>query len=148
MRRLFLSLALSFFFSNSFANLAANHPSTSSRATGRAERDLAALPISDSTFSSLAPYSFRPAGIVPVAPIPEASYLYRNPILSGLVRAVGFVAPSLVISTPELAKGLIEVALKGGSGSIGGWPGKGAVGNEGVFENEEIKRLAKGQAAV
>jgi hypothetical protein len=56
------------------------------------------------------------------------------------------LAPSYVINTDILARGMIEAALKGSSGSIEGWDGKGKVGNVGVFDNEEIKKLAKGSA--
>lgn len=42
-----------------------------------------------------------------------------------------------------LARAMIEAALRGGNGSIEGWEGKGKVGNEGVFENADIKRLAE-----
>jgi hypothetical protein len=43
---------------------------------------------------------------------------------------------------------MIEVALKGSNGSVEGWAGKGGVGNEGVFENEEIKRVGRGAASL
>lgn len=54
------------------------------------------------------------------------------------------LAPSYVINTDTLARGMIEAALTGSSGSIEGWEGKGKVGNSGVFANEEIKKLSKG----
>ena len=47
-----------------------------------------------------------------------------------------------VIDASVLARGMIEAALKGASGEIKGWEGKGQAGNEGVFANEEIKALA------
>ena len=49
------------------------------------------------------------------------------------------------IDTATLARGMIEAAVKGSSGMIPGWEGKGRVGNEGVFDNEEIKALAGGR---
>ncbi|ORY78464.1 nucleoside-diphosphate-sugar epimerase [Leucosporidium creatinivorum] len=90
----------------------------------------------------LAPYTFRPAGIAPLHPIPDATWANRN--LKFLFPLFRCVAPSYVINTDTLARGMIEAALKGSSGTIEGWEGKGKVGNAGVFDNEEIKQLAKG----
>ncbi|KAI5474633.1 nucleoside-diphosphate-sugar epimerase, partial [Pseudohyphozyma bogoriensis] len=105
------------------------------RVKGQAEKALA------SNFPSLATYNFRPAGILPTRPIPEASFLYRcgTPIM----KAIRLVAPSMVITTEQLARGMIEAALQGSTGSIPGWEGKGKPGDKGVFDNEEIKVLAK-----
>ncbi|BGP15091.1 hypothetical protein JCM10213_002763 [Rhodosporidiobolus nylandii] len=114
------------------------------RLKGKAERLLAQLPAEG--YPSLAPFSFRPGGILPIAPVSEAPWFYRPPLLS-IMRALGLIWPAGVIKTDELAKGLIEACLQGGKGKIEGWPGKGEVGNDGVFGNVEIKRLASAQKA-
>ncbi|GAA5902897.1 hypothetical protein JCM6882_009155 [Rhodosporidiobolus microsporus] len=114
------------------------------RVKGKAERTLASLPTTG--FPSLAPFSFRPGGILPVQPVPEAPWFYRFPF-SAVLSGLNVVAPSHMIKTDVLARGMIEACLKGSSGRIEGWPGKGESGNEGVFANQEIKRLAEGKAA-
>lgn len=38
---------------------------------------------------------------------------------------------------------MIRAVLAGGSGAIPGWAGKGVKGDEGAFESEEIKKLAR-----
>ena len=57
------------------------------RVKGRAERALAELNEQSGLGARLATYSFRPAGIEPVAPVPEASRLQRwlYPVVSGVV---------------------------------------------------------------
>ncbi|MCJ1238653.1 hypothetical protein MMC14_006644 [Varicellaria rhodocarpa] len=107
------------------------------RVKGRAERDLALLP---SEYQSLATYSFRPAAILPSAPIPEAPRTQK--ILTTIVPVLRPFMKAYVIDASVLARGMIEAALKGASGEIKGWEGKGQAGNEGVFANEEIKALA------
>ncbi|GAA5960026.1 hypothetical protein JCM21900_004026 [Sporobolomyces salmonicolor] len=114
------------------------------RVKGRAEKDLALLPTSG--YPSLAVYNFRPGGIVPIHPVPEAPALYRSPILLGLIKGLGLLSAKWTVRTDELAKGLIEVCMKGASGEVPGWAGKGKVGNDGVFDNLEIKRLAEGKS--
>lgn len=76
-------------------------------------------------------------------PIPEASYLQK--FANALVPVVKIFSsdPSFVIDTVELAQGMIQAALAGGNGKIEGWQGKGQVGNENTFDNQEIKRLAR-----
>lgn len=107
--------------------------------TGKAERVLAELP--SQGYPTLAVYSFRPAGIVPIHPVPEAPWFYRPPLLS-VIKGLGALYPPMVIKTNVLAQGMLAAVLKGGQGDVPGWPGKGAVGNDGVFDNEEIKKLA------
>lgn len=106
--------------------------------TGRAEAALAAL----RSLPTLTTYSFRPAGIVPVAPVPESGFLQRV-IGPPLFAVMGVLSPGLLIKTDVLATGMIEAVLRGASGEIAGWEGKGARGDRGVFENDEIKRLAE-----
>lgn len=106
--------------------------------SGRAEKEIALLPPT----IPIAPYSFRPAGIAPLHPIPDATFMNRN--VRFLFPVIRRLAPSYVINTDSLTRGMIEVALKGSRGTIEGWEGKGKVGNAGVFDNEEIKKLAKG----
>lgn len=67
--------------------------------------------------------------------------------MQSIFRPVGRLFPSIVTDAPVLARAMIEAALRGGSGSIAGWEGKGQVGNEGVFENAEIKQLASESAS-
>ncbi|GAA5878450.1 hypothetical protein JCM8547_006586 [Rhodosporidiobolus lusitaniae] len=117
------------------------------RVKGKTELALARLPAASPDYSSLTAYSFRPGGILPPKPIPDGSFRYRNPLFLRTMHGIGWLTPSYVISTVDLAKGMIEVALKGGKGEVAGWPGKGAEGNAGTFDNEEIKRVAKGEAA-
>ena len=104
---------------------------------GRAERDLALLP---SKYPTLATYSFRPAAILPVAPVPEVPFVVK--IANAIFPVIRPLIKSHVIDTPVLARGMIEAALKGASGAIKGWDGKGKAGNENVFANEDIKALA------
>lgn len=112
--------------------------------TGRAESALASL----RTIPTLTTYSFRPAGIRPVAPVPEAGFLQR--IVGGrfLFPIFSVVLPQYLISSDTLATGMIRAVVNGASGTIAGWEGKGERGDAGVFENEEIKRLADGKAGV
>lgn len=112
-----------------------------SHSAGRAEAALAALPTSSPTLP-IAPYSFRPAGIAPIHPTPDAPAIYRY--LNWLFPVVGALLPTAIIKTDVLARGMLEVALKGSSGAVPGWEGKGQPGNKGVFDSEEIKKLAKG----
>ncbi|GAA6057432.1 hypothetical protein JCM3770_002461 [Rhodotorula araucariae] len=114
------------------------------RVKGKAEKLLAELP--SQGYPSLAVYSFRPAGIIPIHPVPEAPFFYRPPFLS-LMKGLGALYPPAVIKTDVLGRGMLETVLKGAAGTLPGWPGKGAVGNEGVFDNEEIKKLALGVQA-
>lgn len=109
---------------------------------GRAEKELASI----SSSLPIAPYSFRPAGIAPIHPIPEAAFLNRA--ANYLFPIFRRLAPSFVINADVLARGLLEVALRGSSGEVEGWEGKGGVGNEGVFTSEEIKVLAKSSPVV
>lgn len=104
---------------------------------GRAEAQLALL---QHELPNLAVYSFRPAGILPIHPTPDAKSLQKFANVVG--PWIGRVSKSLVIYTDVLARGMINAALKGASGTIEGWEGKGKVGNEGVFDNLEIRRLA------
>ncbi|GAA5990985.1 hypothetical protein JCM11641_007728 [Rhodosporidiobolus odoratus] len=115
------------------------------RVKGKAEHLLAGLPTAG--HPSLAPFSFRPAGILPIHPVPDAPWFYKGPFLP-VMRGIGTVFPSTAVRTDVLAKGLIEVCLKGGTGEVKGWKGRGEVGNEGVFKNEEIKLLAMGREKV
>lgn len=115
---------------------------------GKAERLLAALPSSSPDYASLAPFIFRPMTILPSHPVPDGSFLYRQPLLFLLVKTIARFVPSTSISSEELAKGMIEVVVNGGRGTLEGWEGKGEAGNEGTFGNEEIKRLARGEKAV
>lgn len=105
---------------------------------GRAEKSLALL---RDTTPTLATYSFRPAGIVPIHPVPEAGTMQK--VANCLVPVLKPFFGSYLINTDVLATGMIEAAINGASGEIKGWPGKGLVGNEGVFSNEEIKELAQ-----
>ncbi|MCJ1350274.1 MAG: hypothetical protein MMC33_000255 [Icmadophila ericetorum] len=107
------------------------------RVKGRAEAELAAL---QSTLPTLAVYSFRPAAIIPIHPTPDAATLQRVGNVIG--PWLGKVKKNLVIYTDVLARGMLNAAARGASGRIEGWEGKGGVGNEGVFENVEIKKLA------
>lgn len=111
--------------------------------TGRAEKALACL-----NLPNLATYSFRPALIYPIEPTPEANLLQRASNAVVPVIKLFSADPSFMIDTKELAEGMIVAALKGGQGSIPGWPGKGQVGNANVFENEEIKRLVREKGAL
>ncbi|GAA5822171.1 hypothetical protein JCM11251_004880 [Rhodosporidiobolus azoricus] len=114
------------------------------RVKGKAERTLASLPSSGAPH--LAPFSFRPGGIDPIHSVPDAHFFYRPPF-SVLFWGMRKFLPSLMIRTDVLAHGMIEACLRGSSGHIDGWEGKGQVGNEGVFNNEEIKRLAGSKTA-
>ena len=80
---------------------------------------------------------------MPIHPIPDAPRTIRwgNAYLIPVLKPL--LAKKYFINTDVLAKGMIEAALKGDSGKIEGWAGKGEVGNQGVFDNEEIKKLAK-----
>ncbi|GAA6004825.1 hypothetical protein JCM10207_008418 [Rhodosporidiobolus poonsookiae] len=109
------------------------------RVKGKAEHQLAEMP---STVPSLATYSFRPGGISPLHPAPGRPW-WHSPVL-GVLKVV---YPSGVIGADTLARGMIDVALRGGSGTVEGWEGKGKAGNEGAFSNVEIKRLEKGESA-
>lgn len=60
-----------------------------------------------------------------------------------LLPAFSFIYPSIVNRTDNLARAMIESVLRGGSGEIDGWKGKGLLGNEGAFESGEINVLAK-----
>jgi len=51
--------------------------------------------------------------------------------------------PAGVITTKDLANGILRVAHAGASGTVPGWEGKGRVGDAGVFDNNEIKQLAR-----
>ncbi|BGP23961.1 nucleoside-diphosphate-sugar epimerase [Rhodotorula toruloides] len=110
------------------------------RIKGDAERQLAQLPSEGNP--SLATYSFRPAGILSSSPDPNAAIAANRPFIQSAARILGRFFPSMVTDAPVLARAMIEAALRGGSGSVEGWEGKGKVGNEGVFENADIKRLA------
>ncbi|KAM0753475.1 nucleoside-diphosphate-sugar epimerase [Meredithblackwellia eburnea MCA 4105] len=108
------------------------------RVKGRAEVALADL---RSTLPTLTTYSFRPAGIRPIHPVPEADWKQRV-VYPKLFSLVSFFAKDLVVNTDVLAKGMLEVLLKGGSGEVEGWKGKGERGNENTFDTAEIKKLA------
>lgn len=110
---------------------------------GKAERILAELP--SEGYPSLAVFSFRPAGIVPIRPNPEAQWWF-GPAMAA-VKGLGALYPPFAIKTDVLGRGMLEAVIKGRSGSVPGWPGKGLPGNEGVFRNEELKRLAAGQGS-
>ncbi|GAA6037794.1 hypothetical protein JCM8097_005041 [Rhodosporidiobolus ruineniae] len=120
---------------------------STSRIAGKAERVLADLPSSGSPY--LAPYSFRPAGIFPVQPTPELSWLHRGAV--GIAKPIFFtLMPSMAIKADDLARGMIEAclkAVKSEASEIEGWPGKGKLGNEATFDTNEIKALARGEAA-
>lgn len=61
------------------------------------------------------------------------------PFIRGVVdKALG------AIDTDVLALGMVEAVLKGSSGVIPGWEGKGKAGDAGTFNNTEIIKLAKG----
>lgn len=57
------------------------------------------------------------------------------------------ILPNMMISTDLLAQSMIRVALEGKSGAVKGWPGKGGLGDESVFDRTEIPRLAAGSDA-
>ncbi|GAA6006320.1 uncharacterized protein JCM10292_002647 [Rhodotorula paludigena] len=113
------------------------------RIKGKAERILAALP--SEGYPSLAVFSFRPAGIVPIRSNPEAQWWF-GPAMAA-VKGLGALYPPFAIKTDALGRGMLEAVIKGRSGSVPGWLGKGLPGNEGVFRNEELKRLAAGQGS-
>ena len=79
--------------------------------------------------------------------------LHATPNASSAQKFANFLMPGmrklpvlkeLVIEADTLAKGMIQAVLMGSQGWIDGWVGKGLVGNENAFENEEIKVLAGG----
>ncbi|KAL8286791.1 hypothetical protein RQP46_004319 [Phenoliferia psychrophenolica] len=112
------------------------------RIKGRAEKALATLP---STLPNLATFSFRPAIIKPITPSPDDNLAKKAiyafiPFVRPLINLVG------VVETDVLAGAMIDAVLKGGSGTIPGWEGKGGLGDEETFDNEEIIRLARGSA--
>lgn len=93
-------------------------------------------------FPTLATYIFRPAGINPVSPIPEQTAMVRTAVK--IYPLLKRIYPSFVIDSSVLANGMLESIIRGGSGKIEGWEGKGQAGDLNVFNNEEIKQLAKG----
>lgn len=121
---------------------------------GRVEKALGLL----RTELPIATYSFRPAGIHSPTPNPGPSppppslSAPTNPLRADgpaiyrfanfLLPVIGAITPRYVIKADVLAKGMLEAVIRGGSGSIDGWEGKGEVGNAGVFTSEEIKKLA------
>ncbi|KAK4693924.1 hypothetical protein P7C70_g8837, partial [Phenoliferia sp. Uapishka_3] len=109
---------------------------------GRAERALAHLQ------PGVVTYSFRLGGILPVSPVPETSLFQRLVMDKVVLPFLAMTLPQTVIKSDVLGQGMIEAVSRGGSGAIEGWEGKGEPGDGGVFENEEIKRLAKGQSKI
>ncbi|GAA5831834.1 hypothetical protein JCM5353_006180 [Sporobolomyces roseus] len=109
---------------------------------GRTELELAQLP-------SIQSYSFRPAFIVPLTlPPPEFRSRYNTPFFQSVGKIIGSFSSTGAVGADVLAKGMIRSCLEGGSGGgVPGWPGKGKEGNQGVFENAEIRRLGEGLAA-
>lgn len=93
-------------------------------------------------YPALTSYSLRAGGIRPVQPIPDAPFIVRT-LSKAILPIFSAVAPSIVNKTDVLARAMIESVLKGGSGEIEGWKGKGAVGNENTFESPEINTLAQ-----
>ncbi|GAA5892408.1 uncharacterized protein JCM6883_007345 [Sporobolomyces salmoneus] len=112
------------------------------RVKGRTELELAQLP-------HIQAYSFRPAFIVPLTlPPPEHRSRYNTPFFQTLGKFIGSFSSSGAVGADVLAKGMLRACLEGSqAGGIPGWEGKGKEGNEGVFENEEIRRLGEGLAA-
>lgn len=106
---------------------------------GRTEVALANL---RDTYSNLTTYSFRAGGIQPIHPVPEAPLTMRIMIRT-LLPVFNVIYPSIVNRTDVLAQGMIEAVLRGGSGEIEGWKGKGLLGNQNAFESGEINMLAK-----
>jgi len=108
---------------------------------GRTERELAQL-------TSIHSYSFRPAFIVPLTlPPPEHRSRYNTPFFQSVGKIIGSFSSSGAVGADVLAKGMIRTCLEGSRGEIPGWAGKGKEGNQGVFENAEIRRLGEGLAA-
>lgn len=61
---------------------------------------------------------------------------------------IGSFSSSGAVGADVLAKGMIRACFEGdGEGGIEGWKGKGSQGDQGVFENAEIRRLGEGLAA-
>lgn len=114
------------------------------RIKGLTEAALSSLSQSN-TNSKLAVYCFRPAGILPIEPIPEVSSTIVK-LTVKILPFIQFIYPSFVIDTKTLARGMIEAIVKGGEGKIRGWEGKGEKGDKNVFNNEEIKKLAEESA--
>lgn len=125
--------------SSSLSALTCSHLSNS---TGRTELELAQLP-------SIQSYSFRPAFIVPLTlPPPEFRSRYNTPFFQSVGKIIGSFSSTGAVGADVLAKGMIRSCVEGGSGGgVPGWPGKGREGNQGVFENAEIRRLGEGLAA-
>ncbi|RKO82810.1 hypothetical protein BDK51DRAFT_45463 [Blyttiomyces helicus] len=87
-------------------------------------------------------YSFRPGGIVNTQPVPQAGMLQKAMSLLGPVLAP--LMKTSMISTPDLANGMIEAVVRASAGTLRTeWPGKGNLGDENTFSNEEIKKLAQ-----
>ncbi|RKO93477.1 hypothetical protein BDK51DRAFT_25610 [Blyttiomyces helicus] len=111
----------------------------SSQLFARMKLALANLPL---TLPSLETYSFRPGGIVNTQPVPQAGMLQKAMSLLGPV--VGPLMKKSMISTPDLANGMIEAVVRASAGTLRTeWPGKGDLGDENAFSNEEIKKLAQ-----
>ncbi|KAJ3004836.1 hypothetical protein HKX48_001029 [Thoreauomyces humboldtii] len=109
------------------------------RVKGKAEVALANLPLA---FPSLETYSFRPAGIINTQPVPDAGMMQRT--LAPIAPFLGLFLKSHMISTPDLANGMIEAVVRASAGTLKTeWPSKGALGDANVFHNEEIKKLAR-----
>jgi len=124
------------------ASLSALTCSHLSNSIGRTELELAQL-------TSIRSYSFRPAFIVPLAlPPPEFRSRYNTPFFQSVGKIIGSFSSSGAVGADVLAKGMIRSCHEGGSGAgIPGWPGKGKEGNQGVFENAEIRKLGEGLSA-
>lgn len=73
-------------------------------------------------------YIFRPAYIYPVEPRKEPNFSYR--LLRGIYPAFRIVFPNQVIRADDLARAMVEVAVRE-TGKIGGF----------VFENRDIRAM-------
>lgn len=110
------------------------------RIKGITEAALTSLSESNSN-PKVAVYCFRPAGILPIHPIPEVQSTMIK-LTTKLLPFIQSIYPPFVIDTKTLARGMIEAVARGGEGKIRGWEGKGEKGDKNVFNNEEIKKLA------
>lgn len=94
-------------------------------------------------------YSFRPAFIVPqTLPPPEHRSDYNTPFYQSLGKLIGSVSSAGAVGADVLAKAMIQACIDGATpGGLPGWEGKGKPGDDGAFENAEIRRLGAGLGA-
>ena len=79
-------------------------------------------------------YLFRPAYIYPVEPRQEPNFGYR--LLRGIYPVFRFLFPNQVIRSDDLARVMVDVAVRGTDESRGP-----------VFENRDIRAMALGSPA-